>query len=66
MAHNYRSSGSSRTGSYRGGGFTNSRTGKYVSPARAHQRTGQSFGGYTKTHNPSTGHYSMRPSGKGR
>ena len=66
MARNYRSSGSSRTSSYRGGGFTNSRTGSYVSPARAHQHTGQSFGGYTKTHNPSTGHYSMRPSGRGR
>ena len=65
MARNYHSS-SSRSGSYRGGGFTNSRTGSYVSPARAHQRTGQSFGGDTKTHNPSPGHFSMRPSGRGR
>lgn len=61
----YSHSGSHRSsGSYCGGGFTNSRTGSYVSPARAHQHTGQSFGGYTKTHNPSTGHYSMRPSGR--
>ena len=66
MARNYRSTGFSRSGSHRGGGFTNSRTGSYVSPARAHQHTGQSFGGYTKTHNPGTGHYSMRPSGRGR
>ena len=62
----YRSSSSSCSSGYRGGGFTNSRTGSYVSSARAHQHTGQSFGGYTKTHNSSTGHYSMRPSGKGR
>ena len=65
-SRSYSRSGSYRSGSsYRGGGFTNSRTGSYVSPARAHQRTGQSFGGYIKTHNPSTGHYSMRPSVKG-
>lgn len=32
---------------YRGGGFTNARTGSYVSSARAHQHVGQSFGGYT-------------------
>ena len=56
----------SRGGSYRGGGFTNSRTGSYVSAARAHQHTGQSFGGYTKTYNASSGHYSMRPSGRGK
>ena len=61
----YRSSGFSRSGGYRGGGFTKS-NGTHVSAARAHQHTGQSFGGYTKTHNSSTGHYSMRPSGKGR
>ena len=61
MARNSYSSRSSRSYS---GGFTNSRTGSYVSSARAHQHTGQSFGGYTKTHNPSTGHYSMRPSGR--
>lgn len=53
------------SGSYRGGGFTNSRTGAYVSAARAHQHTGTSFGGYTKTHSSSTGHYAMRPT-KGR
>ena len=64
MARFSHSSGYSRSGSYRGGGFTNSRTGAYVSSARAHQHTGTSFGGYTKTHNASTGHYSMRPSGK--
>ena len=62
----YRSSGSRSGSSYRGGGFTNSRTGSYVSSARAHQHTGQSFGGYTKIHNASTGHYSMRPSGRSR
>ena len=66
MARNYRSSGSTHSGSHRGGGFTNSRTGSYVSPARAHQHVGQKFGGYTKTYNSSTGHYSMRPSNKGR
>lgn len=50
----------------RSGGFVNSRTGAYVSAARAHQHTGQSFGGYTKTRSSSTGHYSMRPTGRGR
>ncbi len=64
MARYSRSFGSSRSGSYRGGGFTNHRTGTYVSAARAHQHTGTSLGGYTKSYNASTGHYSMRPSGK--
>lgn len=42
------------------GGFRNSRTGSYVSPARAHQHTGQSFGGYTKSRSSSTGNFYMR------
>ena len=41
MARYSRSYSSYRSGSYHGGGFTNSRTGSYVSPARAHQHTGQ-------------------------
>ena len=59
MARYSRSFGSSS--SYRGGGFTNARTGAHVSAARAHQHVGQSFGGYTKAHNAATGHFSMRP-----
>ena len=65
MARFSHSSSSFRSSSSRGG-FTNSRTGSYVSAARAHQHTGQSFGGYTKSYNSSSGHYSMRPSGRGR
>lgn len=42
------------------GGFMNTRTGTYVSAARAHQHTGQSFGGYTKTRSTSSGNYYMR------
>ena len=58
----YSHSGSYRSSSsYRGGGFTNSRTGAYVSSARAHQHTGQSFGGYTKSQS-SGGNYYMRKS----
>lgn len=59
-SRSYRSSGSSR------GGYTNGRTGASFSSARAHQHVGQSFGGYTKSYSPSSGHYSMRPSGRGR
>ena len=55
-----RSSG--RSG-YSGGGFTNSRTGSYVSSARARQHTCQSFGGYTKSQSSSTGNFYMRKSG---
>ena len=53
------SSHSSGRSSYSGGGFTNSRTGSYVSSARAHQHVGQSFGGYTKTQSSSTGNFYM-------
>jgi hypothetical protein len=62
--YSYRKSSSSR-GSYSGrtsGGFTNSRTGSYVSSARAHQHTGQSFGGYTKSKSSTSGNYYMRKS----
>ena len=59
-----------RYGSYRGsgksGGFTNGRTGGYVSAARAHQHTGQSFGGYTKSRSSATGNYYMRPTKGGK
>lgn len=44
---------------YRGGGFTNARTGSYVSSARAHQHVGQSFGGYTKSRSSSIGNFYM-------
>lgn len=44
----------------RSGGFTNYRTGKYVSAARAHQHTGQSFGGYAKARSSATGNYYMK------
>lgn len=44
------------------GGFTNTRTGRYVSPARAHQHTGQSFGGYTKAKSASSGNWYMKRS----
>ncbi|WP_165246692.1 hypothetical protein [Adlercreutzia sp. ZJ141] len=54
-----RSSG--RSG-YSGGGFINSRTGSYVSPVRAHQHVGQSFGGYTKSQSSSTGNFYMHKS----
>lgn len=47
---------------YSGGGFTNFRTGGYVSSTRARQHTGQSFGGYTKSRSSLTGNYYMRKS----
>lgn len=47
---------------YRGSGFTNKRTGKYVSAARARQKTGQTFGGYTKTRSKKTGNFYMKKS----
>lgn len=56
MARYGRSGGS---GHYKGGGFTNSRTGSYVSASRAHQHTGQSFGGYTKRQSSTTGNFYM-------
>ncbi len=55
----------SHTGGYRGGGFHNSRTGGYVSSARAHQHVGQSFGGYTKARSTSTGNFYMKGSSAG-
>jgi hypothetical protein len=45
-----------------GKGFTNARTGRYVSSARAHQHVGQSFGGYGKAQSGKTGNYYMHPS----
>lgn len=51
-------------GGYSGGGFHNARTGAYVSPARASQHVGQSFGGYTKSQCASSGNFYMRPSSK--
>ena len=56
------SGGRSSGRGYRGGGFTNSRTGSYVSSARAHQHVGQSLGGYTKSQSGSSGNYYMRKS----
>ncbi|MDO4437343.1 MAG: hypothetical protein Q4B77_05270 [Coriobacteriaceae bacterium] len=58
-----RSSYSGGRGSYSGGGFTNSRTGAYVSSARAHQHVGQSFGGYTKTQSSTSGNFYMKGTG---
>lgn len=55
----YRGGSSYRRGS-QSGGFTNHRTGGYVSAARAHQHTGQSFGGYTKARSVTTGNYYMK------
>ena len=46
------------------GGFKNTRAGTYVSAARAHQHTGQSFGGYTKTRSTSSGNYHYMRKGK--
>lgn len=56
--------GSYGRGSHSGGGFYNARTGAYVSPARASQHVGQSFGGFTKAQSASSGNFYMRPSGK--
>lgn len=42
------------------GGFTNHRTGTYVSSTRAHQHTGQNIGGYTKVRSQTSGNYYMR------
>lgn len=41
-------------------GFTNHRTGGYVSAARAHQHAGQSFGGYTKVKSSTSGNFYMK------
>ena len=43
------------------GGFINPRTGKYVSPMRAHQHVGESIAGYEKAISASTGNFYMRP-----
>lgn len=53
-------SGSSYGRESRSTGFTNHRTGAYVSAARAHQHTGQSFSGFTKAKSSTTGNYYMR------
>ena len=45
------------------GGFVNSRTGSYVSSARAHQHVGESFGGYTKARSASGNYYMKESSG---
>lgn len=63
MAHHNSYSGRS---SYRGGGFTNSRTGAYVSASRAHQHVGQSFGGYAKARSSSSGNFYMSRSPRGK
>ncbi len=60
----YRSSG--RSSYSRSSGYTNGRTGRSFSAARARQHVGTSFGGYTKCHNASTGHYSMQPTRRSR
>ncbi len=41
-------------------GFVNSRTGAYVSPERAHQHVGESFGGFEKAKSKKTGNFYMR------
>ena len=69
--HSYsggRSSHSSHSShsSYSGGGFTNHRTGTYVSSARAHQHVGQSLGGYTKMQSSSSGNFYMAKGTKGK
>jgi len=56
--HSY-SGGRSSHSSHSGGGFTNHRTGTYVSSARAHQHVGQSLGSYTKKQSSSTGNFYM-------
>ena len=43
-------------------GFVNSRTGSYVSSARAHQHVGESFGGYTKARSAASGNFYMKES----
>lgn len=43
------------------GGFINRRTGKYVSPERAHQHVGESFGGFEKARSKTSGNFYMRP-----
>lgn len=53
---------SSGRSAYSGGGFTNHRTGTYVSAARAHQRVVQSFGGFTKTRSSTSGNFYMKSS----
>ena len=62
--HSY-SGGRSGHSSY-GGGFTNHRTGTYVSSARAHQHVGQSLGGYTKMQSSSSGNFYMAKGTKGK
>ncbi len=46
-------------------GFINERTGKYVSPERAHQHVGEehAFGGYEKAQSKETGNFYMREVG---
>lgn len=58
----YRGHYSSGRSGYSSGGFTNHRTGTYVSAARAHQHVGQSFGGFTKTRSSTSGNFYMKGS----
>lgn len=44
-------------------GFFNKRSGTWVSPERAHQHVGESFGGFEKTRSAKTGNFYMRPDG---
>ncbi len=47
-------------------GFFNRRSGTWVSPERAHQHVGESFGGFEKARSTKTGNFYMRPdSGSG-
>lgn len=62
----YRGHYSSGRSSYSGSGFVNHRTGAYVSAARAHQHVGQSFGGFTKARNSSSGNFYMKGSSSNR
>ena len=54
------SSGSSSSGRSSGGSYTPRPS---VSPARLHQPSGTSFGGYAKVANPD-GSFRMKPTGK--
>lgn len=58
----YRGHCSGGRSGYSGGGFTNHRTGAYVSAAHTHQHVGQSFGGFTKARSSTSGNFYMKDS----
>ena len=57
---------SSGRSAYSSSGFTNYRSGAYVSAMRVHQHVVQSFGGFTKARSSTSGNFYMKGSSSNR